>query len=86
MRVTSGQVTQADTARSGGAQTSALGLQSQTFGRTPRESVAASRIETETESDFWRELRASLEAIIGQHLLLHWCQGELAGMPVTDQA
>jgi MSHA biogenesis protein MshL len=66
MRVTSGQVTQAKGGGDGGAQTSAMGLQSQTFGRTPRETVASSRIETQTESDFWRELRASLEAIIGQ--------------------
>ncbi len=65
MRVTSGEVTQSKTGR-GGSQSSAQGLQSQSFGRAPRETVAASRIETTNQSDFWRELRTSLEAIIGQ--------------------
>ncbi len=35
-------------------------------GGTARRSVSSSRLETETESDFWRDLRRAINAIVGQ--------------------
>ncbi len=58
MRVSSGQVTQADL--SGGDSDS-----DSSTGSSARETVAASSVDTTSESDFWSELRGTLDSIIG---------------------
>ena len=59
MRVSSGQVTETALAHN----TSSSG-NSNNLG--PRETVASSSIETTSDSDFWNELRNSLQAIVGK--------------------
>ncbi len=67
IRVSSGQVSQnvAPGTSSVGTGTAAVAGTATGTG-TSRRALTASRLETETESDFWRELRQALTAIVGQ--------------------
>ena len=67
IRVSSGQVSQnvAPGTSSIGTGTAAVAGTASGTGAS-RRALTASRLETETESDFWRELRQALTAIVGQ--------------------
>ena len=58
MRVSSGQVTQVDSSETSGV--------AQTNSSSSSETVAASKVVTESEADFWTELRSALEILVGK--------------------
>jgi len=65
VRVSSGQVSQINNGDSGGSSLSSNSNNSSGSSSRNRETVAASRIDTTTDSDFWQELKLSLMAMIG---------------------
>ena len=75
MRVSSGEVTQSALSKNSSSTTGSSGGGSNT---AARESVAASSIDTTSDSDFWKELRTSLEAIVGK--------GDGSGVVVSPQS
>ena len=65
MTVSSGEVTQAATSQNNNNSANS-NFNNNNSNWSNRESVAASSIDTVSDSDFWKELRASLEAIVGK--------------------
>ena len=62
MQVSSGQVTQTALQHNNNSSSSSGSGNSS----SPRETVASSSIDTTSDSDFWKELRTSLQAIVGK--------------------
>ncbi len=65
VRVSSGQVTGAQSRNRSSGSTSGSLSTTGSSGRRQVESVSGSEMETRTQSDFWAELRDALEAIVG---------------------
>jgi len=66
-RVSSGQISQpsASSSSSGGSGSSSGSSDSTTQNATSQSQLSGSKVETESEADFWSELRVALQAIVG---------------------
>ncbi|MCW9024828.1 MAG: pilus (MSHA type) biogenesis protein MshL [Gammaproteobacteria bacterium] len=65
MRISSGQVTEANLNQSGSSSSQLNTGNSQISGTGNRSSVSGSRIETSSDSSFWKELHLTLQTILG---------------------